>query len=56
MASIKNVRVRVAGTADCSVPAAKSALQRGRANLKTLTANQEDIRLPLLSDDERCGC
>ena len=43
----------IAGIADCSVPAAKSALQRGRANLKALTKNHDDVRLPLLSDDER---
>jgi hypothetical protein len=43
----------IAAIAACGVPAAKSALQRGRANLKTLTTNHDDVRLPLLSDDER---
>jgi RNA polymerase sigma-70 factor (ECF subfamily) len=43
----------IAATADCTVPAAKSALQRGRANLKMLSTNQDDVRLPVLSDDER---
>jgi RNA polymerase sigma-70 factor (ECF subfamily) len=43
----------IAVTVDCTIPAAKSALQRGRANLKMLAANQDDVRLPLLSGDER---
>lgn len=44
----------IAGIADCSVPAAKSALQRGRRRLKELTADGGDAaRLPLLSEDER---
>lgn len=44
----------VAGIAGCSVPAAKSALQRGRQRLKELAADGGDVaRLPLLSDDER---
>jgi RNA polymerase sigma-70 factor (ECF subfamily) len=43
----------IAQIADCSAPAAKSALQRGRASLKALIAEGEDVRLPLLSDNER---
>ncbi len=44
----------IAEIADCSVPAAKSALQRGRQGLKALTADGGDVaRLPLLSSDER---
>lgn len=43
----------IAATADCSVPAAKSALQRGRANLKMLTRSEDGVCLPVLSDGER---
>lgn len=44
----------IAEVADCSVPAAKSALQRGRARLREVAARRdEDLRLPLLADDER---
>ncbi len=43
----------IAGIADCTPAAAKSALQRGRATLKQLTASPEDTRLPLLSDGDR---
>lgn len=44
----------IAEIADCSVPAAKSALQRGRHRLKELVAEGEDrSRLPLLPDDDR---
>ena len=44
----------VADIAECTAPAAKSALQRGRARLKALAAEGLDgARLPLLSDDER---
>jgi RNA polymerase sigma-70 factor (ECF subfamily) len=43
-----------AAIADCSVPAAKSALQRGRSRLKELTADGIGAsQLPLLSADER---
>jgi len=44
----------VADIAECSVPAAKSALQRGRQRLRELAADGGDVaRLPLLADDER---
>lgn len=43
----------VATIAGCSPAAAKSALQRGRAALRTLARLPEDIRLPLLSDSDR---
>ncbi len=44
----------VAQIADCSLPAAKSALQRGRQGLRELAKDGGDVaRLPLLSDDER---
>lgn len=44
----------IAGIADCSVPAAKSALQRGRQRLKALAAaGEDDGRLPLLAEAER---
>ncbi len=44
----------VAEIADCSFPAAKSALQRGRQSLRDLAADGGDIaRLPLLTDEER---
>lgn len=44
----------VAGIAECSVPAAKSALQRGRTRLKELVAEGlVSRRLPILADDER---
>ena len=44
----------IAGIADCSVPAIKSALQRGRRRLKELAADEGGAaRLPLLSDNER---
>lgn len=44
----------IAEIADCGPAAAKSALQRGRARLRTLTADDGDtLRLPLLSEAER---
>lgn len=44
----------IAQIADCSVPAAKSALQRGRLRLRTLVVDGGDAcRLPLLSEAER---
>lgn len=43
----------IAEIADCSVPAAKSALQRGRAKLRTLAAEGKDAHVPLLAPEER---
>lgn len=44
----------IAEVADCSVPAVKSALQRGRQRLKELAGDGGDAaRLPILADDER---
>jgi RNA polymerase sigma factor (sigma-70 family) len=43
----------IAGIAACSVAAAKSALQRGRAALRRLAQLPEDTRLPLMSDSDR---
>ncbi|MDL2401965.1 sigma-70 family RNA polymerase sigma factor [Rhizobium mayense] len=43
----------IAGVAECSPAAAKSALQRGRAALRQLAQEPEDIRLPLMSDSDR---
>jgi RNA polymerase sigma-70 factor (ECF subfamily) len=44
----------VAEIAGCSLPAAKSALQRGRQGLRELAKDGGDLaRLPLLPDDER---
>ena len=43
----------IAGIADCSPAAAKSALQRGRAALRQLAQAPEDTRLPLMSDPDR---
>jgi len=43
----------IASIADCSQPAAKSALQRGRAALCRLARAPEDTRLPLMSDSDR---
>jgi SnoaL-like domain len=43
----------IADIAECTLPAAKSALQRGRVRLKELAADGADTRLPLLSDHER---
>jgi RNA polymerase sigma factor (sigma-70 family) len=43
----------IAGVAECSVAAAKSALQRGRAALRQLAQAPEDTRLPLMSDSDR---
>lgn len=43
----------IAGIAACSVAAAKSALQRGRAALRRLAQVPEDARLPLMSDSDR---
>jgi len=43
----------IARIADCSLPAAKSALQRGRANLRRLAQAGEDARVPLMSDADR---
>lgn len=43
----------IAGIAECSPAAAKSALQRGRTQLRLLVQAPEDIRLPLMSDSDR---
>ncbi|HET6970591.1 MAG TPA: sigma-70 family RNA polymerase sigma factor [Phenylobacterium sp.] len=43
----------IAGVAECSLAAAKSALQRGRAALRRLAQAPEDTRLPLMSDPDR---
>jgi RNA polymerase sigma factor (sigma-70 family) len=43
----------IAGIAECSPTAAKSALQRGRAALRLLAQAPEDTRLPLMSDGDR---
>ncbi|MBB3137824.1 RNA polymerase sigma-70 factor (ECF subfamily) [Rhizobium pisi] len=43
----------ITGIAECSPAAAKSALQRGRAQLRLLAQAPEDIRLPLISDKDR---
>jgi RNA polymerase sigma factor (sigma-70 family) len=43
----------IAGIADCSQAAAKSALQRGRVALRRLAQAPEDTRLPLMSDSDR---
>jgi RNA polymerase sigma factor (sigma-70 family) len=43
----------VAGVAECSPAAAKSALQRGRAALRRLAQAPENTRLPLMSDADR---
>src|SRR6185437_9259378 len=43
----------IAGIAECSPAAAKSALQRGRAALRQLAQAPEDARLPLMSDSDR---
>jgi RNA polymerase sigma factor (sigma-70 family) len=43
----------VAGVAGCTLPAAKSALQRGRAALRHLAQAPEGPALPLMSDAER---
>src|ERR1700734_1556206 len=43
----------IASVAGCTTAAAKSALQRGRANLRRLAAEPEDIRLPVMTDLER---
>nr|WP_275578114.1 sigma-70 family RNA polymerase sigma factor [Dyella mobilis] len=43
----------IASIAECSQPAAKSALQRGRVALRQLAQAPEDVRLPLMSDAER---
>ncbi|MCP8937750.1 sigma-70 family RNA polymerase sigma factor [Alsobacter sp. SYSU M60028] len=44
----------IAEVAGCTVPAAKSALQRGRLRLRELARRHEgDLRLPLLSDEDR---
>jgi RNA polymerase sigma-70 factor (ECF subfamily) len=43
----------IAGVADCSPAAAKSALQRGRVALRQLAQAGEDTRLPLMSDAAR---
>jgi len=43
----------IASIAACSMPAAKSALQRGRATLARLAQAPDDPRLPLMSDPER---
>jgi len=43
----------IAGIAECSPTAAKSALQRGRAALRLFAQAPEDTRLPLMSDSDR---
>ncbi|MDK4741162.1 sigma-70 family RNA polymerase sigma factor [Rhizobium sp. CNPSo 3464] len=43
----------IAGIAECSPAAAKSALQRGRAALRQLAQEPEDLQLPLISDPDR---
>lgn len=43
----------IAGIAECTSAAAKSALQRGRVALRKLTEAPEDTRLPLMSDAAR---
>ncbi len=44
----------IADIADCTAPAAKSALQRGRARLKEIAhQDRADVILPLLDEDER---
>jgi RNA polymerase sigma factor (sigma-70 family) len=43
----------IAGIADCTPAAAKSALQRGRLALRQLAQMPEDTRLPLMSDADR---
>jgi RNA polymerase sigma factor (sigma-70 family) len=43
----------IAGIAECSAAAAKSALQRGRAALRQLAQAPEDTRLPLMPDSDR---
>lgn len=43
----------IASIAECSVPAAKSALQRGRSALRRLAQAPEDTRVPLMSDSDR---
>ena len=43
----------IAGIAECSPTAAKSALQRGRVALRRLAQAPEDTRLPLMCDQDR---
>jgi RNA polymerase sigma-70 factor (ECF subfamily) len=43
----------IADIAACSLPAAKSALQRGRSELRRLAQAPEDTRLPLMSEPDR---
>lgn len=43
----------IAAIAGCSVPAAKSALQRGRENLRKLAAEPQDVQVPLIGDEDR---
>ena len=43
----------IAGIAECSQAAAKSALQRGRVALRRLAQEGEDARLPLMSEADR---
>ncbi len=43
----------IASIAECSVAAAKSALQRGRAALRQLAQATEDARLPMMSVPDR---
>jgi RNA polymerase sigma-70 factor (ECF subfamily) len=43
----------IAGIAECTPAAAKSALQRGRLALRQLVQMPEDTRLPLMSDADR---
>ena len=43
----------IAGIAECSPAASKSALQRGRAALRLLAQAPEETRLPLMSDTDR---
>lgn len=43
----------IAGIADCSPVAAKSALQRGRVALRHFAQEPDDVRLPMISDPDR---
>lgn len=43
----------IAETTRSSVPAVKSALQRGRVNLRRFAAEPEDIRVPLMAAEDR---
>lgn len=43
----------IAAIIGCTTGAAKSALQRGRVNLRRLAAEPQDVRLPIMTDQER---